>query len=98
MQLHREALALRRSTLPAKLPDVVASLSILALLLQITGCADEAESLYREALTWQRSVRYVGPPDLADNLNNLALLLRANGRIDEANQLFQEADEINVVR
>lgn len=88
--LHREALAIRKATLPTGHPDIAASLDYLAVLLQLTGRFDGAEALYREALTILKTALPEGHFDITNSLNNLALLLQVTGRFDEAETLHRE--------
>ena len=90
-KLLREALTLRKATLPEDHPDIASSLNILAILLMDTGRLDEAEPLFREALTIRKATLPAEHPDIASSLNNLANLLNDTGRSNEAEPLYREA-------
>ncbi len=74
--LYREALAIRRESLPAGHPNIALSLNNLAVLLKDQGKLAEAEPLYREALAIQRDAHTPGHPSIATSLGNLAVLQR----------------------
>ncbi|MEN8162109.1 MAG: serine/threonine-protein kinase, partial [Myxococcota bacterium] len=90
--LAREALELRRATLPASHPDMVASLNLLGWLVRQRGRLDEAEPLLREAVAAGRDAfGEEGDPRLARALNDLGVVRNAVGAFDEATELFRES-------
>ena len=91
VELAEEALALRRSLLGERHPDVATSLNNLALLYSAQGRYGEAEPLLEEALGLRRELLGERHPDVATSLNNLALLYSAQGRYGEAEPLLEEA-------
>ncbi len=89
-QLHRDALALKRS-LGASPSALASSLNNLGLTLSERGKYAEAEPLLREAVqTWQASGG-AASEYLAVGLNNLASVLRQQGRLDDAIPLLEQA-------
>ncbi|MDX1419471.1 MAG: serine/threonine-protein kinase [Rubricoccaceae bacterium] len=86
-----QALALRRSRLGSRHPDVAASLSDKANLLRDRGDFAGAEALYREALAIGRGHYGDEHPHVAATLDELALNLHYAGRRDESVALHHEA-------
>ncbi len=90
--LAREALAIRRHTLPQH-PHIAMSLNNLALLLKAQGKLTEAEPLLREVLAIHHALPS-GHPDTATGLHNLGSLLMSQGKPAEAEPLLREALDI----
>ncbi|MCG8364570.1 MAG: CHAT domain-containing protein [Pseudanabaenales cyanobacterium] len=86
-----EGLALRRSLLGERHPDVAASLNILAGLYRVQERYEEAEALYRESLSIRREQLGERHLDVAASLNNLAELYRVQERYEEAKPLYEES-------
>ncbi len=98
MALNREAipllersLALRRTHLGSRHPDVAMGAQQLALALYNDGRSDEARPLYEEAVRIQEAALGPQHADLAVTLSGLGLLHRRAGRLDEARDLLERA-------
>ena len=90
----REALALARSNLGAKHPDVAVSLANLAVILESEHQYDKLEPLLKEAL--EINEKALGPKDLevAKSLTNLAGLYGYQENFAKAEPLYRRALEI----
>jgi len=90
-ELHLRALALRRSVLGERHPDVAPSLRALGLSLLRRSLYAEAEVPYREALAIQRAALGPDDPRVGETLVDLAFLLPYRSRVAEAESLYREA-------
>ncbi len=86
-----EALAIRRSSLPAGHPAMAESLANLAQLYRDQGRLAEAQPLFEEALSVYRAILPAGHPRIAAALDDLAQLYHDQGRLDAAAPLYEEA-------
>ncbi|MBC8106296.1 MAG: tetratricopeptide repeat protein [Anaerolineae bacterium] len=91
--LFREALEIRRRTLPSGHPLLANNLNDAAGMLRGQGKIAEAEPLVREALEIYRKSLPPNHPDLGSGACNLAILLAAQGKHAEAHPLFREAGD-----
>ncbi|HSJ10549.1 MAG TPA: serine/threonine-protein kinase [Longimicrobiales bacterium] len=90
--LARQSLAVRRASLGADHPDVVASLSQLGWILQQRAQLEPAETLLRSAVaTGDRVFPAEGHPLLARALNDLGVVREAKGDYTEAAALYTRA-------
>jgi len=89
--LAREALELRRTTLPDGHPDLAASLNLYGWVIYELDRLEEAERLLREAVAIRR---HLGPSrrrDLSRSLNDLGVVLTAQRRFPESDTVLTEA-------
>jgi tetratricopeptide (TPR) repeat protein len=92
--LARDALALRRSTLPAGHPDVASSLNTYGWILHELGRSADAEPLLREAVAIRRAAGEEQIQNLSRSLNDLGVILTARERYPEASEVLTEALEM----
>ena len=90
-ELHERAVALRRTVLGERHPDVAPSLVALGTSYRRRSLHAEAEAKYLEALAIQRAVLDPADPRLAETLTELAFLMPYRGRNAEAESLYREA-------
>jgi eukaryotic-like serine/threonine-protein kinase len=90
VEMHREALRLRRASFGETNEFVAASLHDLAFVLREQMRFDEAESAFREALTIRKSLFGDKHPDVALSLGYLASTLELQGKRDEAEAMFRD--------
>jgi len=88
------AIKIREKSYGKDHPEVAASLSNLAQLLQATNRLKEAEPLMERALKIVEKSYGMDHPRVALDLNNLALLLKATNRLKEAEPLMERALKI----
>ncbi|MEM9998488.1 MAG: tetratricopeptide repeat protein [Bacteroidota bacterium] len=96
LQPLREALpALAENLLGPNHPDTLFSVNKLAVLLDLRGDYNAAESLYRRALRGRERVLGPDHPDTLVSVNNLGFLCRLRGDYGTAESLFRRAIEGN---
>jgi serine/threonine-protein kinase len=93
--LVRQALATRRSLLPAVHADLAEALEDLGLLLGRSGRAAESEPLFREALAIRRELGGPGAPEVAENLDRMASVAFAAGDPRRAAELERAAVDVH---
>jgi tetratricopeptide (TPR) repeat protein len=89
--LARQALDLRRASLPAGHPDIAASVNMLGWILHEVGRSREAEPVLREAVAIRRAAGPRYRRDLSRSLNDLGVVLNALSRYDSAEVVLAEA-------
>ena len=94
-ELHREAIARRRTQFGDSSPAVADSLNAMAAALHEAGRYEQAESAYREALTIRTSAFGETSWQVSQVAMNLGWLLHDRGRYDEADALYSRALELN---
>jgi len=91
VRLCRQALAIRRESLPSTHPKFAESVSNLAVLYEKTGDYRSAEQLYRDALRVMEETLGKSHPKYATVLTNLATLYQIMGEHDLAEPLLRQA-------
>jgi tetratricopeptide (TPR) repeat protein len=84
---YRQALEIRRTTLPGDHPDLAQSLRAAA----EAELPPRQEEMYRQALAIQRKALSPAHPEVARTLNSLGLCLHVQSKYAEAGQNFAEA-------
>lgn len=92
--LARAALEVRRTTLPARHPDLATSISQVGWIAHEMGHSRDAEPMLREAVAIRRAAGERYRRDLARSLNDLGVVLNALSRYDSASQVLTEALDI----
>ena len=92
--LHREALAMYRTSLGPEHPDVAMSMNNLAVLLRTRGDYVNAEALLHEALAMRRRLLGDTHPHVLRNLHGIAVVLRDRGAVAEAEKVLAQAAEV----
>jgi tetratricopeptide (TPR) repeat protein len=88
---HKQAISLRRQVLGHEHPDMLISMSSLALVLKKQGRYRESEILNRETLAQREKVLGQKDPVTLASLHNLALVLDRQGKYHEAEAMNRQA-------
>ena len=89
--LARDALALRKATLPPNHPDIAASTALLGWILHERGKSDSGEVHLREAVALWTQARPRNQLLYSRALNDLGVVREARGDYDEALRLYSQA-------
>jgi serine/threonine-protein kinase len=92
--LLEESLAIKRTLLGDRDPDVAQSTNNLGMLFYRKKEYDKAEALLRQALALNRELRGNDNADVGSGLNNIGLVLRSRGDFEGSIPLFRESLEI----
>lgn len=93
MRMAQSSISARISTLGREHTDTLASVNILALVLQCQGNYSEAERLHRQIVEMREKVLGNEHPQTLMSVNNLASVLQNEGEYSEAERLHQQALE-----
>ncbi len=90
----REAQAIAEKAYGTDSQQTAMSLSMIGVVLQVTGRIEQAETVMKQAMAMRQKVLGTQHADYAESLNNLAVLYRAQGRYLESVPLDLRALEI----
>ena len=94
LEMHRQALDIRKRALGEDHPDTAGSVNNIASVFGEQGRFDEALEVHQQALDIRKRALGEGHPDVAQSLNNIASVWNMQGRLDEAFHNFRQAVDI----